>query len=359
MTLPKWQAVACTLLAFAALSACAPERVMPDNAETVEIAVGASGGLGAKDGRARFREIYCAVNTDHGAELPDYRSCDEALMRLDPEPPPTGRPVRLNADTRPMHFFMVLGLGADCIMGLIGDKGAGAVQLEAIGHEVTWVPVEGLASSDRNARIIRDTVMDTLAGSDQEIVVLMGYSKGAPDILTAIVNYPELAERVSAVVSAAGAVGGSPLADDAEQSQANLLAKLPGSGCDTSDEGAVESLRTEVRQAWLAENELPSSIQYFSLITTPDPEHVSTMLKSGYDKLGEISYRNDSQVLFRDQIIPGSTVLAFLNADHWAFAVPIDRNHPLLGELIVNKNEFPREVLVESVLIQLQESLGL
>jgi hypothetical protein len=69
-------------------------------------------------------------------------------------------------------------------------------------------------------------------------------------------------------VSAAGAVGGSPLADDAEQSQANLLAKLPGSGCDISDEGAVESLRTGVRQAWLAENELPSSIQYLSLITT-------------------------------------------------------------------------------------------
>jgi hypothetical protein len=30
---------------------------MPDDAETVEIALGASGGLGAKDGRARFREI--------------------------------------------------------------------------------------------------------------------------------------------------------------------------------------------------------------------------------------------------------------------------------------------------------------
>ena len=51
-------------------------------------------------------------------------------------------------------------------------------------------------------------------------VVLVGYSKGAPDILEAIVNYPEIRPRVAAVVSAAGAVGGSPLANDAEQYQA-------------------------------------------------------------------------------------------------------------------------------------------
>ena len=89
MTLPKWQAVAHISLALLAVSACALERVMPDDAETVEAAIGVSGGLGTKDGRARFREIYCAVSTDHGRYLPDYRPCDEALMRLDPEPGPS------------------------------------------------------------------------------------------------------------------------------------------------------------------------------------------------------------------------------------------------------------------------------
>ena len=59
-------------------------------------------------------------------------------------------------------------------------------------------------------------------------LVLVGYSKGISDILDAVVAYPEIRSRVAAVVSVAGAVGGSPLANDAEQYQADLLRYFPG-----------------------------------------------------------------------------------------------------------------------------------
>ena len=38
-----------------------------------------------------------------------------------------------------------------------------------------------------------------------------------------VVHHPEIHARVAAVVSAAGSVGGSPLANDAEQADLNML----------------------------------------------------------------------------------------------------------------------------------------
>ena len=47
------------------------------------------------DGRARFREILCAVSDDHGEEFPDHMPCEEVLTRAGIEPQPTGQPVNL------------------------------------------------------------------------------------------------------------------------------------------------------------------------------------------------------------------------------------------------------------------------
>ncbi len=115
--------------------------------------------------------------------------------------------------------------------------------------------------------------------------MLFGYSKGAPDVLDAIVTYPEIRDRVAAVVSVAGAVGGSPLANDAEQYQADLLTHFPGATCDSGDGGAVASLRPGARRAWLAQNRLPAGVPYYSLVTFPRPERVSWILQSSYRKL--------------------------------------------------------------------------
>ena len=77
-----------------------------------------------------------------------------------------------------------------------------------------------------------------------------------------VVTYPEIRSRVAAVVSAAGGIGGSALANDAEQYQADLLRHFPGATCRSGDGGAVESLRPATRQAWLVKNPLPSDLRY-------------------------------------------------------------------------------------------------
>jgi hypothetical protein len=120
----------------------------------------------------------------------------------------------------------------------------------------------------------------------------------------------------------------------------------------------MESLRPTIRKAWLAENALPKDIRYYSLVTFPDPERISALLQPSYSKLSQVDARNDSQLLFYDQVIPGSKLLGYMNADHWALAVPIARSHPALGATFVNHNDFPREALVEALLRFIEEDLS-
>jgi hypothetical protein len=192
---------------------------------------------------------------------------------------------------------------------------------------------------------------------DNRPILLIGYSKGAPDILEAIVTYPELQQRVVAVLSAAGAIGGSPLAIAADQKDLNIMRHFPGADCSEGDGGAVDSLRPATRRAWLAHNPLPQGMKYYSLVTYPDPDRISSVLKSMYGKLSQVDARNDSQVIFYDQIIPGSTLMGFVNADHWALALPIARSHTFVGSTFVNQNNYPREAMVEAILRFVEEDL--
>ena len=50
--------------------------------------------------------------------------------------------------------------------------------------------------------------------------------------------------------------------------------------------------------------------------------------------------------------------MAYLNADHWAVAVPIARSHEMIGDMFVTQNAYPREALIEAVLRYIEEDLA-
>jgi hypothetical protein len=81
----------------------------------------------------------------------------------------------------------------------------------------------------RNAEIIAEAVTKYISGPSQRLI-LLGYSKGTTDILHFLVAYPELALRIEAVLSVAGAVNGSPLADRYTDGRIRQLARPPLSG---------------------------------------------------------------------------------------------------------------------------------
>jgi hypothetical protein len=136
-----------------------------------------------------------------------------------------------------------------------------------------------------------------------------------------------------------------------------ILTHVPGAKCTTGDRGAVASLRPDTRRAWLAANPLPKEVRYYSVVTLPDPERISSILKRSYRKLAQVDARNDSQTIFYDQVIPGSELLGYLNADHWAAAVPIGRTHTTIAAMFVTQNDYPREALLQAILRFVEEDL--
>jgi len=253
---------------------------------------------------------------------------------------------------------LVGGIGYGCIADWLTANADTRDYLRRLGYDLRTIEVDALSGSTHNARQIRDAIMAMPQETGPPRLVLMGYSKGAPDILEAIVAYPKIRERIAAVVSLAGAVGGSPAADDASESQVDLISRIPGTNCDKGDDQAVASLRTEVRRQWLAAHPLPADLRYYSAVTLPEPDNVSRLLRPAYHKIKRLDARNDGQVLYSDQIIPGGTLLAFLNADHWAVALPIDRSHPVIAAIFVNRNKYPRDALLEAVLRFVEEDLA-
>jgi len=340
------------------LAACASKPLVPFSTDTPPLILTTTALAGSEDKRARFREIYCAVLERDGNQFPDYRRCEDALTLVGSEPTGTGRAVNFEPSKQHLTAAVVPGIGFECIEPWLAAAGTVPAHVRKYGYDMVSIKVDPLSSSARNARQIRDAIMAMPAQPGPPRLVLIGYSKGTPDILEAVVTYPEIRARIAAVVSAAGAVGGSPLANEAEQYQANLFRYFPSATCGPGDGGGVAALRTDVRKAWLAQNALPRGLHYYSLVAFPKPERISSVLGSSYDKLSRIDARNDGQLIFYDQVIPGSGLMGYLNADHWAIAVPVARAHTTVGSILVTQNDYPREALAEAILRFVEEDLA-
>jgi len=288
--------------------------------------------------------------------FPSDRPCEEVLQTLMDEPAPTGAPVYLGKSRLPLHVVVVPGLFNDCISNKTSAFRYARVHLESLGYRTSLLMVSGRSSSAYNAWQIRNWLNESNLTPGEKLVMI-GYSKGTPDILEALCRYPELGERVAAVVSVAGTVGGTALADGLGHLYSGFLRELAIEACPQGDGGAVDSLKRSVRQEWLARHQLPDSILYFSIGGFAPEDEISSVLQPFYSRLAQVDPRNDSQVIFSDIMIPGSVLLGYVKADHWAIAMPFARDMPWISAAFIDHNGCPREVLLESIMRFVEESL--
>jgi len=307
---------------------------------------------GIVDGRARFRQIFCEVLRDHSPHGDPPSDCDGWLWRLDGEPAVEAWALP-RPDLRP-RVYLVTGAFSDCL----GDEAkpySGAIpDLVATGYRIETIVVSGRSGSAHNAR----QIAERLAGAPPEAagpVVLIGYSKGATDILEFLAGYPDLAARVDSVVSIAGAIGGSVLADEVDTFYDLLLARIPEHDCPPGDGGVMDSLRVETRRDWLAQHALPEEIRYFSIAAFTTRPRMAAALVPTWEQLLRHDPYNDGQLLARDALIPGSTLLGYLDADHWAAAIDVESTHHWLAARR-DERPSPRRALLEAILLQLAEA---
>jgi len=304
---------------------------------------------GLRDGRATFRQYFNAALSAAGSDGEAW------LLRLEDEPKSDVTALPRHASPQRLHIVVVTGAFADCVAEDGLPFRTAIPVLRQAGHRVETLRVGGRSGTEHNARQIADHFERHPDLGDLPLVMI-GYSKGTADILGFLDHYPTLARPVTAVISIAGAVAGSPLANRASTLYA-LFSHLPTPECPAGDGQVVHSLRTDVRREWMAKARLPDSVRYYSIAAIVTREHVARALAPAWRLLLRHDRRNDGQLLARDALLPRSTVLGYVQADHWAVTLDLEE-HRTFSVQRDDPRRFPRLALLQAIVHQVSDDLG-
>lgn len=351
------------------IAGCSPSlRLSTDTPPLILTTVAAAG---LTDARGRFREILCAVDTARGYYRD--RPCGSLLHRLNDEPAPGGPPIALGVSPMKLRIRIVPGIFGQCaedratpFLDAVEPRPGAGYDLGQFGFDVRALRVSGRGSSAQNAAQIEEQLRAEFAQkplAPDERLVLIGHSKGMSDLIEFIARErakPPREEAVSplpagsSIVSLSGVVAGTPIADMGEDIYRPLRhVSLPG--CAADDGGGVTSLTRRERLKFMAQHPLPDDLHFYSVAAFTRAANISAALRPTYHALARTDARNDGNVIFTDSIIPHSTVLGYLDADHWAVAMPFEIYAPAFARVVANRNHFPRVVLLEAIARKIAE----
>lgn len=325
------------------------------------------------DARGRFRQTLCSVLKQRAGQYPDERRCEDILHDLGDEPAQADGWVLPVTSGRPANLTVILVSGVlwECVSGVVNPFGAGkGEQASAADYDylkphfpvVEVVKVPGRASSRHNGQLVAEVIQRSAHAHPDNDIVVVAYSKGAADTLEALRQMGDRTPaRLKALVTTSGAVYGSPLGDELDGPYKTFLSKLPWPTCQPVDDGPIESIARSVRMNWMSAHwyELPKGLRYYSLgvYDAPENQHWALALLSKH--LAKFDARNDSHMIYSDQILPDSQLLGYIKSDHWSFVLPFNRHPaPFWRKLFNDHNAFPREILLESILRYVEADLG-
>jgi hypothetical protein len=294
-----------------------------------------------EDVNQKFADLFCSVLKQQNPDTGDWGSCGEYLAH------PGKEDAALAALPTKYRVLIVPGILSSCASKAPAfDQGQKYLR-EKYGMTVDLLGVPNNSCED-NARMIAGYVREQQKTDPRKFIVL-GYSKGAPDLQVALAEEDGVAQAVVAFITVAGASGGSPIADTLPAEVNGWIARYQNMGkCEGDLATGFKSLKSEVHQAFLSSYPDPV-VPTYSLVAVSDKTNTSKALLEAQTFLSVFDLTNDGQFTKWDAIVPGARYLGAARADHLAVALPLDKMAGGEVQRFMDHARYPRAALLESL----------
>ena len=296
-----------------------------------------------KDLSAAFTESFCSVLQDENPDGGEWGPCSQYIQSA-----PTNSAASTSTRSTSLSNYRVLvipGVLSSCQANTEAFGEAQTHLREKHGMIVEFLQTPN-ESSSANGQRIAAYLREKMQG-DSRKYILVGYSKGTPDIQEALANDPQTRNAVAAFISVAGASGGSPIAGAMPSIVQQYTATLKLGTCQGDVAEAFKSLRQDVRKRFLADHPDPL-VPTFSLAAVSDATTTSKMLREAWKLLTAYDANTDSQLLLSDAIVPGGNFFGTLHADHLAVALNYLSSNDSTIRAAADRNRYPRSALLEA-----------
>jgi hypothetical protein len=301
------------------------------------------------DRRLDYARLFCGLLMAH-LNSSEWGECGRYL-----ELPGQIQPDPIASFTTAYRILVVPGAFSDC-----AEKTAPAFQ-PGIDHLIREHQIDafgftygGFYDATESGKRLADHI-DLQWKINQRPFILVGYSKGAADALEAFVQLSDASTKIAALISVAGAVDGSRLPDLFSTLWRGPLREVEEAlrqnrRCITPDDAiALRSLSRKQRMEFLEQHSFEGLRRYSIAAAVPEAE-VSRVLKPLWRRVSPYSIDQDSQVIVEEGILPRANVLGIAKGDHWAVAMPFSELNDDRIDRWVNKNRFPRTILLEAAI---------
>ncbi len=290
-----------------------------------------------------FSDFFCSVLKQNNPDTGDWGACSQWIEA--PGKETLSLPKLAGADK--YRVVIVPGFFSSCFPEAPAYVEAYEYMKKNFGYQVDVFGVPNDSSEDNAAKIA--AYLKAESAKDNRQFIILGYSKGAPDLQVMLANFPDLRPRIAAFLSVAGASGGSRMADAAPAMAEKYMNQFQISkACQGDVAMGFRSLQRRVRMDFLARNPNPY-VPTYSLPAIAGKSNMSKALANAASIIAAFDRDNDGQLTRGDAIVPGSKLLGAARSDHFALALPFEKAKGSQFGAMMDKNHYPRAALLEAM----------